>query len=89
MLMCLAVAPSLPGQSFVKDYMITITRLLLGLDTTPGSGYLCAVSAPSRAGLGCAGLSRVGGWAPAPDSVAGRLWVLPRAPADSGLLPCR
>lgn len=30
-------------QSFVKDYMITITRLLLGLDTTPGSGYLCAV----------------------------------------------
>ncbi|XP_012929254.1 potassium channel subfamily T member 1 isoform X3 [Heterocephalus glaber] len=31
-------------QSFVKDYMITITRLLLGLDTTPGSGYLCAVS---------------------------------------------
>lgn len=33
-----------PGQSFVKDYMISITRLLLGLDTTPGSGYLCAVS---------------------------------------------
>uniref|UniRef100_A0A7M4ESW8 Potassium sodium-activated channel subfamily T member 1 n=1 Tax=Crocodylus porosus TaxID=8502 RepID=A0A7M4ESW8_CROPO len=29
--------------SFVKDYMITITRLLLGLDTTPGSGYLCAM----------------------------------------------
>ncbi|XP_041956743.1 potassium channel subfamily T member 2 isoform X6 [Alosa sapidissima] len=28
-------------QSFVKDYMITIARLLLGLDTTPGSGYLC------------------------------------------------
>uniref|UniRef100_H2LKT6 Potassium sodium-activated channel subfamily T member 1a n=1 Tax=Oryzias latipes TaxID=8090 RepID=H2LKT6_ORYLA len=26
-------------QSFVKDYMILITRLLLGLDTTPGSGY--------------------------------------------------
>lgn len=36
--------PAAP-QSFVKDYMITITRLLLGLDTTPGSGYLCAVSA--------------------------------------------
>lgn len=34
-------------QSFVKDYMITITRLLLGLDTTPGSGYLCAVRAKS------------------------------------------
>lgn len=31
-------------QSFVKDYMILIARLLLGLDTTPGSGYLCAVS---------------------------------------------
>ncbi|GCC31209.1 hypothetical protein chiPu_0009666 [Chiloscyllium punctatum] len=29
-------------QSFVKDYMISITRLLLGLDTTPGSGFLCA-----------------------------------------------
>lgn len=27
--------------------MITITRLLLGLDTTPGSGYLCAVGAKS------------------------------------------
>uniref|UniRef100_A0A8D0CJT7 Potassium sodium-activated channel subfamily T member 1 n=1 Tax=Scleropages formosus TaxID=113540 RepID=A0A8D0CJT7_SCLFO len=37
-------------QSFVKDYMIPIARLLLGLDTTPGSGYLCAVSAiPLRA----------------------------------------
>lgn len=24
--------------------MILIARLLLGLDTTPGSGYLCAVS---------------------------------------------
>lgn len=31
-------------QSFVKDYMISITRLLLGLDTTPGSGFLCSVS---------------------------------------------
>ncbi|KAM4578522.1 potassium channel subfamily T member 1 isoform 17-T17 [Fundulus diaphanus] len=30
-------------QSFVKDYMIAITRLLLGLDTTPGSGYLCVM----------------------------------------------
>ncbi|XP_068167977.1 potassium channel subfamily T member 1 [Antennarius striatus] len=30
-------------QSFVKDYMIAIARLLLGLDTTPGSGYLCAL----------------------------------------------
>ncbi|KAB0343284.1 hypothetical protein FD754_020210 [Muntiacus muntjak] len=28
--------------SFVKDYMISITRLLLGLDTTPGSGFLCS-----------------------------------------------
>lgn len=31
-------------ECFVKDYMIPIARLLLGLDTTPGSGYLCAVS---------------------------------------------
>ncbi|XP_051990869.1 potassium channel subfamily T member 2 [Xyrauchen texanus] len=31
-------------QSFVKDYMITITRLLLGLETTPRSGFLCAIS---------------------------------------------
>lgn len=31
-------------QSFVKDYMISITRLLLGLDSMPGSGFLCAVS---------------------------------------------
>uniref|UniRef100_A0A8C9T3S5 Potassium sodium-activated channel subfamily T member 2 n=1 Tax=Scleropages formosus TaxID=113540 RepID=A0A8C9T3S5_SCLFO len=30
-------------QSFVKDYMIPITRLLLGLETTPGSGFLCAM----------------------------------------------
>ncbi|KAK0151024.1 Potassium channel subfamily T member 1 [Merluccius polli] len=29
--------------SFVKDYMIPIARLLLGLDTTPGSGYLCVM----------------------------------------------
>ena len=35
---------SRPPQSFVKDYMIPIARLLLGLDTTPGSGYLCVVS---------------------------------------------
>ncbi|XP_029371118.1 potassium channel subfamily T member 1 isoform X3 [Echeneis naucrates] len=26
-----------------QDYMILIARLLLGLDTTPGSGYLCAM----------------------------------------------
>ncbi|XP_028353226.1 potassium channel subfamily T member 1 isoform X7 [Physeter macrocephalus] len=36
-------------QSFVKDYMIPITRLLLGLDTTPGSGYLCAKLCSSSA----------------------------------------
>ncbi|GAB1285504.1 Potassium channel, subfamily T, member 2 [Apodemus speciosus] len=29
--------------SFVKDYMISITRLLLGLDTIPGSGFLCSM----------------------------------------------
>ena len=31
-------------QSFVKDYMISAMRLLLGLDQAPGSGYLCEVS---------------------------------------------
>lgn len=36
--------PSPDLQSFVKDYMISITRLLLGLDSLPGSGFLCAVS---------------------------------------------
>ncbi|XP_075772299.1 potassium channel subfamily T member 2-like isoform X11 [Pelodiscus sinensis] len=30
-------------QSFVKGYMISITRLLLGLDSTPGSGFLCVL----------------------------------------------
>uniref|UniRef100_A0A8C3NIX4 RCK N-terminal domain-containing protein n=1 Tax=Geospiza parvula TaxID=87175 RepID=A0A8C3NIX4_GEOPR len=35
-------------QSFVKDYMISITRLLLGLDTTPGSGFLCSVKYQRR-----------------------------------------
>lgn len=39
------ISPSAVGpQSFVKDYMISITRLLLGLDSMPGSGFLCAVS---------------------------------------------
>uniref|UniRef100_A0A671MWP8 Potassium channel subfamily T member 2-like n=1 Tax=Sinocyclocheilus anshuiensis TaxID=1608454 RepID=A0A671MWP8_9TELE len=31
-------------QCFVKDYMITITKLLLGLETTPKSGFLCSMS---------------------------------------------
>ncbi|XP_016139105.1 potassium channel subfamily T member 2 [Sinocyclocheilus grahami] len=31
-------------QCFVKDYMITITKLLLGLKTTPKSGFLCSMS---------------------------------------------
>lgn len=47
-----------PGQSFVKDYMISITRLLLGLDTTPGSGYLCAVSDGAWLGTGLLGTAR-------------------------------
>uniref|UniRef100_A0A8C1U401 Potassium channel, subfamily T, member 2 n=1 Tax=Cyprinus carpio TaxID=7962 RepID=A0A8C1U401_CYPCA len=29
---------------FIKDYMITITKLLLGLETTPKSGFLCSMS---------------------------------------------
>lgn len=43
-------SPSVLFQSFVKDYMIAITRLLLGLDTTPGSGYLSVVSPQSPSG---------------------------------------
>ncbi|XP_052405188.1 potassium channel subfamily T member 2-like isoform X1 [Carassius gibelio] len=31
-------------QCFVKDYIITITKLLLGLETTPKSGFLCSMS---------------------------------------------
>lgn len=45
-------------QSFVKDYMISIIRLLLGLDTTPGSGYLCAVSDGGWAGTSWAAQAR-------------------------------
>lgn len=45
--------PNVSPQSFVKDYMITITRLLLGLDTTPGSGYLCAVGTKAACSGGC------------------------------------
>lgn len=41
----------LSQQSFVKDYMIAIVRLLLGLDTTPGSGYLCAVRFSTESAL--------------------------------------
>ncbi|OTF80216.1 hypothetical protein BLA29_014504, partial [Euroglyphus maynei] len=30
-------------QAFVKDYMITIIRLLLGIDQAPGSGFLSSM----------------------------------------------
>lgn len=30
-------------QAFVKDYMITFVRLLLGVDQAPGSGFLTSV----------------------------------------------
>lgn len=32
-------------QAFVKDYVITFVRLLLGVDQAPGSGFLTSVSA--------------------------------------------
>lgn len=32
-------------QAFVKDYVITFVRLLLGIDQAPGSGFLTSVSA--------------------------------------------
>jgi hypothetical protein len=31
-------------QAFVKDYLITFVRLLLGIDQAPGSGFLTCVS---------------------------------------------
>lgn len=30
-------------QAFVKDYMITVIRLLLGIDQAPGSGFLSSM----------------------------------------------
>jgi potassium channel subfamily T protein 1 len=30
-------------QAFVKDYMITVVRLLLGIDQAPGSGFLSSM----------------------------------------------
>lgn len=30
-------------QAFVKDYVITFIRLLLGIDQAPGSGFLASV----------------------------------------------
>lgn len=30
-------------QAFVKDYMITVIRLLLGVDQAPGSGFLSSI----------------------------------------------
>ena len=31
-------------QAFVKDYVITFIRLLLGIDQAPGSGFLTSVT---------------------------------------------
>ncbi len=31
-------------QAFVKEYLITFVRLLLGIDQAPGSGFLTSVS---------------------------------------------
>lgn len=31
-------------QAFVKDYVITFIRLLLGIDQAPGSGFLASVN---------------------------------------------
>lgn len=31
-------------QAFVKDYVITFVRLLLGVDQAPGSGFLTSVT---------------------------------------------
>lgn len=62
--------------------MISITRLLLGLDTTPGSGYLCAVSERRGRAWGCSG--RLLAAAPArPGAPPARL----PPPAHSGRRP--
>lgn len=36
-------------QAFVKDYVITFVRLLLGIDQAPGSGFLTSVCDASTA----------------------------------------
>jgi len=36
-------------QAFVKDYVITFVRLLLGIDQAPGSGFLTSVNMLSSA----------------------------------------
>ena len=49
-----ACSDELPGdqriritlQAFVKDYLITFVRLLLGIDQAVGSGHLTCVSTP-------------------------------------------
>lgn len=35
-------------QAFVKDYVITFVRLLLGIDQAPGSGFLTSVNISSH-----------------------------------------
>lgn len=35
-------------QAFVKDYVITFVRLLLGIDQAPGSGFLTSVIPPNN-----------------------------------------
>lgn len=42
-------------QAFVKDYVITFVRLLLGIDQAPGSGFLTSVS--SRQAAECSALT--------------------------------
>ena len=39
-------------QAFVKDYVITFVRLLLGIDQAPGSGFLTSVNMLSSAHCG-------------------------------------
>ena len=40
-------------QAFVKDYVITFVRLLLGIDQAPGSGFLTSVSIVFDTSLTC------------------------------------
>ena len=83
----LTAAPLL--QSFVKDYMIPITRLLLGLDTTPGSGYLCAVSAWAGAGRrgGATGRGQRGGGGVVFQSLLSKTVDFPHSKISLGGIP--
>lgn len=64
-------------QAFVKDYVITFVRLLLGIDQAPGSGFLTSVSASER------GCGRREGYSGSCGCIRCR-WKSPRTTCGSG-----